>query len=116
MSLERFLLLDHFLQINCTEANAGSMEKLLPLLKLFSEFPSIYTSSSRICIDEIIAPFAGQFKQITYNPQKPEKWGIRIIGVADSTNGYCLTLLPQLGQDIYRYLALKIWMTLLFIR
>ena len=83
------------------------MDKIKPLLKFFSVFKEIYEPSTCLCIDEMVAPFAGRFKYLTYNPLKPHKWGIRIIGLADSTNGYCLSLIPQLGEETYKYLGVK---------
>jgi hypothetical protein len=108
MSLNRFELLDHFIQINSKKYDKDqSIQKLIPLLKLFEEFHQYYKPSSRITIDEIIAPFAGRFKYLTYNPQKPKRWGIRVIGLADATNSFCLSLIPQFGEETYHYLDVK---------
>ena len=49
----------------------------------------------------------GRFKYLTYNPRKPDKWGIRIIGIADSMSGYCMDLIPCLGKETYDVLGLE---------
>lgn len=108
MPLYRFQLLDRFFQINSERNEVDkSIKKVLPLLKLFTEFDFIYTPSSKLCIDETIAPFLGKFKYLTYNPQKPTKWGIRIISMADAYTGFCLSLMPYLGQETYKFHDVK---------
>ena len=104
MSLRRYKMIDHFFQVHVSEEGETSMHKVHPLLKLLSEFDRVYKPSNRLSLDESVAPFAGRFKYLTFNPQKPDKWGIRIIGLADSTTGFCLSLLPQLGREVYDYL------------
>ncbi len=72
------IYLEHFLQINSNkeaETDNISIEKLKSLLCLFINFNKVYEPSSKITIDEIIAPFMGRFKYLTYNPQKPTRWG-----------------------------------------
>jgi len=108
MPFHRFQLIDSFLQINSERGQEDkSISKVLPLLKLFSEFNNIYRPSSKLCIDETIALFMGRLKYLTYNPQKPEKWGIRLIAMADAETSFCLTMIPQLGSETYRFLKVK---------
>ena len=71
------------------------------------EICNIYRPSSKLCIDETIAPFMGRFKYLTYNPQKPEKWGIRLIAITDAETSFCLTMIPQLRGETYRFLKVK---------
>jgi len=108
MPLKRFQLIDSFFQINSKkfEENAA-LEKVLPLLQLFENFNKIYVPSNKICLDEIIAPFVGRFKYLVYNPLKPDKWGIKVYGTADAITGYCLSLIPYLGQDTYKFFNIK---------
>lgn len=108
MTLRRFHLLDHFLQINANSRGShSSIEKVLPLLKIFDNFNEVYKPSNKLSLDEIIAPFSGRFKYITYNPQKPSKWGVRVFGLADSITGYCMSLIPYLGKETYQYFGMK---------
>jgi len=104
MTLRRFQLIERFFQINSASYDKNqSLEKVLPLLKMFEGFNDVYQPTSRICIDEIVAPFVGRFSYIVYNPMKPDKWGIKIFGVADAITGYCLNLIPYMGAETYKF-------------
>ena len=70
------------------------MKKLIPLLEICDLFKINYIPSSLACFDETIAPFRGRFKYNVYLPQKPDKWGIKLYSLCNSTNSYCLKLIP----------------------
>jgi len=108
MTLKRYQLIEHFFQINSKKYSKNmSLEKVLPLLQIFENFSKVYHASNKLALDEIIAPFIGRFQHLSYNPMKPDKWGIKLYGVADSLTGYCLSLIPYLGQDTYKFFHVK---------
>lgn len=108
MPFYKFKLLDKFFQINSEKGQTDkSLKKVEPLLSMFHQFSKFYKPSSKLCIDETIAPFMGRFKYLSYNPQKPKKWGIKIIGIADSETSYCLSMVPYLGSETFRYYNVK---------
>lgn len=49
-------------------------------------------------MDKSIVKFKGRISFITYNPQKPTKWGICIYVLADANIGYIQTTLPHYGS------------------
>ncbi|KAL2731760.1 piggyBac transposable element-derived protein 4-like [Vespula squamosa] len=62
--------------------------------RLFDSF----TPSQKICVDESVVKLKGRILFITYNPQKPTKWGIRIYILADFNTGYICGILPYYGS------------------
>ena len=73
--------------------------KLSFLKKIVDKFIVFYEPSNTACFDEIIAPFQGRFKYLSYNPQKPERWGIKLYSFCDSRTGYCLSLFPSVQAE-----------------
>lgn len=100
MTFQRFELLNRCFQINSTR-NTTSYIKVVYLLKAFSRFKEIYKSSSKIALDEITSPFSGRFKHKVYNKSKPDKWGIKIMALADSITSFCLSIVPCFGDETY---------------
>jgi len=102
MKFHRYELLQKCFQINSAyKPQEPSYEKIKYLMKKFQDVKNIYKPSSKLALDELISPFRGRFKYLTYNKEKPTKWGIRIIAVADSITGYCLELIPCFGNETY---------------
>ena len=93
----KYILFNKFFQIKAIYKN--EKEKLDPLSKITDKFTAVFAPYQSICLDEGIGPFRGRFKYLCYNPQKPEKWGIKFFTVADSQTGYCLKAIPYLGKE-----------------
>ena len=51
------------------------------------KFKAIYSPSNKIAIDEPMCPFRGRFKYLVYEPNKPHKWGVKLINECDSATG-----------------------------
>lgn len=49
-----------------------------------SKFSEYFIPGKNICVDESVVKFKGRVAFITYNPNKPTKWGIKIFVLADS--------------------------------
>lgn len=62
------------------------------------KFIDYFIPSEQICVDESIVKFKGRISFITYNPQKPTKWGIKVYTLADSNTGYICQILPYYGS------------------
>ena len=108
MKLYRFTLLQRCFQINSNyQPQSPSYEKIKYLMKKFQDFKSFYNPSSKISLDELIAPFSGRFRHLTYNKDKPHKWGIRVIALADSLTSFCLDLVPCFGEETYKMYKAK---------
>lgn len=65
---------------------------------LNAKFAEYFIPGQNICVDESIVKFKGKISFITYNPNKPTKWGIRIYVLADSETGYVYNILPYYGS------------------
>ncbi|TBU02002.1 transposase IS4, partial [Hamiltosporidium tvaerminnensis] len=53
-----------------------------------------FVPSREISVDESVVGFKGKISFLTYNPNKPTKWGIRMYVMADANTGYVYSILP----------------------
>lgn len=63
-----------------------------------SKFRQYFTPDEAISVDEPVVKFKGKISFITYNLNKPTKWGVRIYALADSKTGYLFSILPYFGS------------------
>ena len=56
---------------------------------MLQRFTSTYKPSQQISIDEGVVGFRGNVKFKQFNPNKPEKYGIKAYKLCDAKNGYC---------------------------
>ena len=59
------------------------------LLLMLDQFKNVWVPRREISIDEGTIPFKGRVSFKVYNPNKPDKYGIKTYKVCDATNGYC---------------------------
>ena len=52
-------------------------------------FSDVWKPSKNIRIDEGVIPFRGKVHFKVYNPDKPDKYGVKSYQLCDSSNGYC---------------------------
>ncbi|XP_017792479.1 PREDICTED: piggyBac transposable element-derived protein 4-like, partial [Habropoda laboriosa] len=62
------------------------------------KFRQYFIPYKAVAVDESIVKFKGRIAFITYNPNKPKRWGMRIYALADSKTGYLFTILPYYGS------------------
>ena len=53
------------------------------------KFSSVWKPGKNICIDEGMIPFRGKVHFKVYNPDKPDKYGVKSYQLCDSSNGFC---------------------------
>jgi len=70
--------------------------KLLPILQ--EKFQTFWTPRQHISIDEGTIPFKGHVHFKVYNPNKPDKYGIKTFKLCDSSNGYCSNFDIYVGE------------------
>ena len=58
-----------------------------------------YVPGENITVDEQLVGFRGRCKFIQYMPSKPDKYGINIFGVSESSSNYPLRGCPYLGKE-----------------
>ena len=72
------------------------LHKIKPLVKMYQDnFHLKYRPGRFLSLDEKSCRFRGRVKFLTYNKDKPNKWSMKLLEVADSKNGYVC------GFDIY---------------
>ena len=97
MSRNRFLLILTFLHFNNNENYvARGNEGYDPLFKLGKPYRDItesfakhYYPTKQLAVDEGLVPWRGHLHFRVYNPDKPDKFGIKSYELCDTT-GYCL--------------------------
>lgn len=59
-----------------------------------------YTPGNYVSVDESTISFKGKISFRVYNPQKPNKFGMKVFVLSDSENGYMYDFLPYFGKEI----------------
>lgn len=62
------------------------------------KFRQYFIPYEAVVVDESVVKFKSRIAFITYNPNKPTKWRMRIYALADSKTGYLFTILPYYGN------------------
>lgn len=94
MSKNRFLSLLHCLRFdNATDrAQRKETDKLAAISYIFNRFVSncqrVYNISQYATVDEMLVPFRGRSFLMIYMPNKPAKYGLKIMCLCDAENGY----------------------------
>lgn len=97
-SLLRFLRFDDL----ATRPERRALDKLAPIREIHDLFASnckkAYVPNPDVCIDEQLVPFRGRCPFRVYMKSKPDKYGIKIWTLCDSTNTYCWNLQVYTGM------------------
>ena len=94
MSKWRFSCLINCLRFDDTTTRIERLKEdaLAPISDMFNKFisnsQSQCTPRPYLCIDEMLLPFRGRCKFIIYMPQKPAKYGIKIMLLVDARTYY----------------------------
>ncbi|XP_046391578.1 piggyBac transposable element-derived protein 4-like [Ischnura elegans] len=107
MSLNRFLKILRFLHINDNtkmpprgSQNFDRLYKIRPLLNQLSEtFPSAYSPSRFLSIDESMVAFKGRSTMKQYMPLKPIKRGFKVWLMCCAATGYLVSFDVYTGRD-----------------
>ena len=107
MSRDRFLNILRFLHIvdNKNRANPtirkDKLWKIRPFIdSLSSQFKTLYHPGKQLSLDEGTCPFKGRVSFATYNPRKPNKYGIKLYQVCDGVTGYCCNFKVSTNESI----------------
>ena len=100
---ERFMQIFWMLHLHQTNPGDQSLrnrtQKVSNYLNfLDTKFQECFVPSREISVDESVVGFKGKISFLTYNPNKPTKWGIRIYVLADANSGYIYSILPYYGS------------------
>ena len=96
MSRDRFLAIMAFLHVNDNDTyiprgqpGHAPLHKIQPIYEhLRRTFTSLYTPKQKLCIDEAICPWRGKLRFRVYMKDKPNKWGIKLYELCESSSGY----------------------------
>ena len=90
---DRFRYLLSYLHTVDNSHQATSNDKLFkirPFIETISaNFKSLFYPGKQLSLDEGSCPFKSRWDGVTYNPNKPHKWGIKVYKLCDSVTGYC---------------------------
>ena len=107
MSRDRFLNILRFLHVvdNKKQANPtirkDKLWKIRPFIdSLSSQFKTLYHPGKQLSLDEGTCPFKGRVSFVTYNPRKPNKYGIKLYQVCDGVTGYCCNFKVSTNESI----------------
>jgi len=97
MSKDRFLLILSNLHLVDNEENTHNddLYKVRPFLRMIQENFMKYEPERDLSFDEVVCPFKGRVRFRVYNPQKPNKFGIKLFNLCEASSGYCV------GTDVY---------------
>lgn len=104
MSAERFDFLLRCCRFDnrATRQERRQSDKFAPIRELWEQFiencKKWYKPSTYLTIDEQLVGFRGRCPFRMYIPNKPNKYGIKIVMVADSNSKYVYNAMPYLGK------------------
>ena len=70
------------------------------LLLMAQRFRISFHPSASLTVDEQLVRFFGHCRFRVYMPSKPDKYGLKVWVLADSTNGYCLNFQVYTGRPL----------------
>ena len=74
--------------------------KIRPFIdRLLSTFKTMFEPGKQLSLDEATCPVKGRVSFRTYNPNKPQKWSIKIFEVRDAGTGYCCCFNIATGES-----------------
>ncbi|GFO01917.1 poc1 centriolar protein homolog a [Plakobranchus ocellatus] len=96
MSRDRFLAIMAFLHVSDNntyiprdQPGHTPLHKIQPIYDhLRYTFSSLYTPKQKLCIDEAICPWRGKLRFRVYMKDKPNKWGVKLYKLCESSSGY----------------------------
>lgn len=78
-------------------------DPLAPISNIFNKFISNsqaqYSPGAYMCIDEMLVPFRGRCKFVIYMPQKPAKYGLKIMILCDAKTFYIYNAYIYYGKN-----------------
>lgn len=100
MTKNRFLLILSLFHLNNNDNNvARGQDGHDPIFKvrrvydhLRMKFEEVYSPGENIAIDEGMIACRGNLSFRVYMPDKPDKFGVKLFMLCDSSNGYCSRL------------------------
>lgn len=83
-----------------SEDKKNAFWQAMPMIKVLQgTFQKHFVSGREISIDEMTTPFKGRCKAKQYNPNKPNKWGLKDFAICCARTGYCIFFYPYQGRD-----------------
>lgn len=104
MSARRFQTLGNALRFDDKDTRSHRRRKdiFAPFRDIFDEINANlsknYIPDVNLTVDEQLIPWRGRVKFLQYLPSKPDKYGMKVFWICDSSNGYPLHGIPYLGK------------------
>ena len=76
---------------NSGEATSSDkLFKIRPFIQAISaNFKTLFYPRKQLSLNEGTCPFKGRWNGVTYNPNKPHKWGMKLYQLCNAVTGYC---------------------------
>ena len=100
ISYNKYLLIHRFFHLsdNSKADKTDPVYKVRPLIDLFNEKAVYYNIPGKyVCIDETMVKFKGRLFFRQFNPNKPNKYGIKLYLLCNSI-GYCYNIITYTGK------------------
>ena len=96
MAKDRFLnILGNLHLVDNAIESDDALYKIRVFMNMLKKNFEKYYPEENLSLDEGTCPFKGRVKFRVYNPAKPNKWGIKLYQICESSSGYCV------GFDVY---------------
>ena len=83
-----------------SSATQDPLWKLRPFIdRLLLRFKALFEPGKELSLDEATCSFKGRVSFCSYNPNKPNKWGMKLYQVCDSASGYCCCFKIASGES-----------------
>lgn len=105
MSRDRFVSILRFLRFDDkgTRPNRRERDRFAPIRdvwdKIMINLKKHYIPGANLTVDEQLVPYRGRVSFRQYIPSKPDKYGMKIWWICDSSNSYPLYGMPYLGKQ-----------------
>lgn len=107
MSLKRFRFITNCLRFDDKQTREArkAADPFTYIRELWNKFfvhcQEYYKPSTECTIDEQLLGFRGRCKFRMYIPNKPEKYGLKLVFMCDSHSKYLVTGIPYIGKETY---------------
>ena len=99
--LWNFHVNDDSLNPHCTHPRHDPLCKIRPFVEMCERnFLYAYKPSKSLSFDEACCPFKGRLHFKVYNPQKPNRFHIKLFQISESTSGYILGFHVYTGKNL----------------
>lgn len=84
-SMRTYIHINDNTNTNANDPNHDKLFKVRPLIEKVRENFKKIEVEEKLCVDEMVIPFKGRSVMKQYNKNKPQKWGLKVFGLASKS-------------------------------